>query len=44
MENAGFRNVKIAPKEESKEVIRDWESSGIFEDYVISASIEAVKP
>lgn len=44
MKNAGFKNIKIETKEESKEVIRDWDSDNDFADYVISASIEAIKP
>jgi ubiquinone/menaquinone biosynthesis C-methylase UbiE len=44
MKNAGFINIKIEPKKESKEVIRDWDSDNDFTDYVLSANIEAVKP
>lgn len=44
MKNAGFINIKIEPKEESKEVIRDWDLDNDFADFVISASIEAIKP
>jgi arsenite methyltransferase len=41
---AGFENVHIEPKDESKEFIRDWAPDHNVTDYVVSASIEAVKP
>lgn len=41
---AGFEKVQIAPKEESREFIRDWAPGRKVEDYVVSASIRAVKP
>jgi SAM-dependent methyltransferase len=41
---AGFEHVRIAPKEESKSFIRDWAPGTPVTDYVVSASIEAVKP
>jgi arsenite methyltransferase len=41
---AGFRDVRIAPKDESRELIRDWAPGRGVEDYVVSATIEAVKP
>lgn len=41
---AGFENVRIEPKDESKEFIRDWAPDHNVTDYVVSASIEAVKP
>lgn len=44
IKNAGFKNIKIEPKEESKEVISDWDLDKDFANYVISANIEAVKP
>ncbi|MDH5547842.1 MAG: arsenite methyltransferase [Gammaproteobacteria bacterium] len=42
--DAGFKNVRIAPKDESKEFIKDWAPQHNVTDYVVSASIEAVKP
>ena len=42
--NAGFESVKIAPKEESRTVIRSWAPGSKITDCVVSASIEAVKP
>ncbi len=41
---AGFAGIDIRPKEESREFIRDWEPGKKLEDYVLSASIQAVKP
>jgi SAM-dependent methyltransferase len=40
---AGFTAVDVRPKEESREFIRDWEPGTKLEDYVLSASIQAVK-
>jgi len=44
MQNAGFIDIKIEPKDESKEFLKDWAPGRNIEDYVLSASIEAVKP
>lgn len=44
MKNAGFENIRIQPKDESKEFIKDWAPGTNIEDYVLSATIEAVKP
>lgn len=41
---AGFESVSIQPKDESKEFIRDWAPDHNITDYVVSATIEAVKP
>jgi len=40
----GFEKVLIKPKEESRTFIRDWMPGSKIEDYVVSATIEAVKP
>jgi hypothetical protein len=42
--NSGFEKISIAPKDESKEFIKDWAPGRGVEDYVLSATIEAVKP
>lgn len=44
LEQSGFENIRIAPKDESREFIKDWAPGRGVEDYVISATIEAVKP
>ncbi len=40
---AGFTGICIQPKDESREFIKDWVPGRGIEDYVISATIEAVK-
>ena len=42
--DCGFTEIKISPKDESKEFIKDWAPGRGVEDYVLSASIEAIKP
>jgi len=44
MADAGFEQIRIVPKDESREFIRDWAPGRGVEDYVVSAYIEAVKP
>lgn len=44
LQGSGFRNVRINPKAESRTFIRDWMPGSKIEDYVVSATIEAVKP
>ncbi|GAV20318.1 arsenite methyltransferase [Mariprofundus micogutta] len=44
MAEAGFEQIRIVPKDESREFIRDWAPGRGVEDYVVSAYIEAVKP
>jgi SAM-dependent methyltransferase len=44
MREAGFVDICIEPKDESREFIRDWAPGRGVEDYVVSATIEAVKP
>ena len=44
LEAANFSDVRITPRDESREFIRDWVPGSGVEDYVISAHIEAVKP
>jgi SAM-dependent methyltransferase len=41
---AGFCNVEILPKDESRDFIRDWAPGRGVEDYVVSATIEGRKP
>lgn len=44
LNDCGYTNIRIDPKDESKEFIKDWAPGRGIEDYVLSASIEAVKP
>ena len=41
---SGFHNIRIQPREESREFIREWAPGHNIEDYIASAIIEAVKP
>lgn len=42
--SAGFINIRISPKDESKQFIKDWAPGRGIEDFVLSANIEADKP
>lgn len=44
MLDAGFEQIRIQPKDESKEFIKDWAPGHNVTDYVVSATIEAIKP
>lgn len=44
LRDAGFETIRISPKDESREFIRDWAPGRGIEAYVASASIEALKP
>ncbi len=44
MRDAGFKQIKITPKDESKDFIKDWAPGKNITDYVLSAHIEAIKP
>lgn len=43
VERSGFKAVKIAVNETSREFIRDWQPGGGAENYIVSAIIQAVK-
>jgi SAM-dependent methyltransferase len=44
LQEAGFRDINIQPRDESRESIREWFPGRKLEDYVVSATIEAKKP
>jgi Methylase involved in ubiquinone/menaquinone biosynthesis len=44
LQASGFKDVKIAPKDSSRSFIREWLPGKRIEDYLVSATIEAVKP
>lgn len=44
LEDAGFVDIRVATKPESREYIATWAPGTGIEDYVVSAMIEAVKP
>ena len=41
---SGFKDIKIAPKDSSRSFVREWLPGKRVEDYLVSATIEAVKP
>jgi SAM-dependent methyltransferase len=44
LKSAGFGSIRIRPRDQSRDFIQEWVPGGRFEDYVVSATIEAVKP
>ncbi len=44
LKEAGFTDIRIQPKDESREFIRDWAPGMRVEDFVVSATTEAVRP
>ncbi len=42
--DAGFGVIRISPKDESREFIREWVPGSKITEYVVSATIEATKP
>lgn len=44
LRTSGFEQIRIAPRDESKAFIRDWAPGMAITDYVVSATIEAIKP
>ena len=43
LKEAGFTDIRIEPKDESRAFIREWAPGMNVEDFVVSATIEAVK-
>ena len=44
LQDCGFDKINIAPKDASKDFIKDWAPGRGVEEYVLSATIEAIKP
>ena len=44
LREAGFEGIRIGPKEESREFVREWVPGRNLEQYIVSAAIEAVRP
>ncbi len=44
MQDCGYDSIRIAPKDTSRDFIKDWAPGRGVEEYVISATIEAIKP
>jgi SAM-dependent methyltransferase len=44
LRKSGFCDIRVQPKDESREFIRTWAPGSNIEDYVVSATIEAKKP
>jgi SAM-dependent methyltransferase len=40
---AGFQDIQISTQDESREFIREWAPGRNIEEYIVSATIEAVK-
>ena len=43
LENAGFVNIKLTPKENSKEIVNSWEPGKKLEDFIAFYIIEGEK-
>lgn len=44
LQAAGFQDVQLVIKEESREYIKDWLPNSGCEDFVVSADVTATKP
>lgn len=44
LEQSGYTQITIEPKDESRTFIKDWLPGANIEDYIVSAIIKAVKP
>ncbi|MCG8428918.1 MAG: arsenite methyltransferase [Chromatiales bacterium] len=44
LKDAGFDEIEIKPKDESRAFMRNWVRGSKMEDYVVAATIEAIKP
>jgi hypothetical protein len=44
LQEAGFQDIEIQTKDESRELIKEWVPGKNVQDYIVSATIEAIKP
>ncbi|MGB6381553.1 MAG: arsenite methyltransferase, partial [Syntrophobacteria bacterium] len=44
LQEAGFQDIQIQTRDESRELIREWVPEKNVQDYIVSATIEAIKP
>lgn len=44
LKEIGFSQINVSPKDKSREFIKDWLPNSQIEDYIVSATIEAIKP
>ena len=44
LQEAGFQDIQIQTQDESRELISHWVPGKNVQDYIVSATIEAVKP
>jgi SAM-dependent methyltransferase len=44
LQKTGFQDIQIQTRDESRELIREWGPGKNVQDYIVSASIEAIKP
>lgn len=43
LRDVGFRNISIQPKDESRHFIKEWVPGASIDDYIVSATIQALK-
>ncbi len=43
LEHAGFRDISMTPKDNSREIVKSWAPDKNIEDFVASYMIEAIK-
>ena len=44
LQTAGFENVRIDPKDKSKNILEKWTKNKSLHEIIVSAAIEAIKP
>jgi SAM-dependent methyltransferase len=44
LQDVGFTDISITPKEDSEEFIREWDDERDLSEYIVSANIEGRKP